>query len=194
MNGKIVHGLLAACLLGCGSLPKAPDLASAPGLRGDLSAKKIHLPACAENLPEEAGRYCRTRLGDTYRALVSTELFREVAIGEDPSGAGDLVVDLHDFPRRPYSTTPGHNPGFLLLSLAIPFWWSEPLGFRFSVRELPEGERVLIDTRWEGTVVMWSLASLLNIAPSRTFVSTFDQDVVRLREALTGRPAGSGGT
>ncbi len=123
----------------------------------------------------------------TYGALVSTELFCEVAIGEAPVGAGNLVIDLHDFPRRPYYSTPAHTPGLMLLSLAVPFWWTEPLGFRFSVRELPEGDPVLVDTRWQGTAVMWSLASVLNVAPSRTFESTFGQDVARLRRALAGR-------
>jgi hypothetical protein len=186
MTRRIALCLLGAALLACGSLPKAPELVGSRGLSDDLSEKKVYLPACADNLPEDAARYCRIRLNDTYNALVSTKLFREVTIGEDPVGTGNLVIDLHDFLRRPYYTTPAHNPGFLLLSLAVPFWWSEQLGFRFSGQELPKGVPVLIDTRWEGTAVMWSLASLLNIAPSRTFESTYNQDVARLRQALAG--------
>ncbi len=183
---RIAISALVALVLGCASLPKAPDLRELQLVPGELSEKVVYLPACPDHLPEDASRYCSIRLADTYRALVATELFREVTIGEAPSGRGNLLVDLHDFPRRPYYTTPAHNPGFLLLSLALPFWWTEPLGFRFSIMELPDGQPILVDTRWQGTAVMWSLASLLNVLPGRTFESTFAQDVARLRRALAG--------
>ena len=186
MDLRSTLSLITVLSLGCASLPKAPHLEASPGLDGDLSEKTVYLPKCDDDLPEDADRYCRIRLNDTYNALVTTELFREVVITDNPEGGGNLVIDIHDFPRRPYYSTPAHNPGLLLLSLAIPFWWSEPLGFRFSIRELPDGKPLLIDTRWEGTAVMWSLASLLNVAPSRTFESTYSQDVARLRHALTG--------
>jgi hypothetical protein len=178
--------IAAILLLGCASLPNAPGYSEQPILSGDPSDKAIYLPKCDEDLPESAALYCRIRLNDLYNSLVATELFREVVIGEIPDGGDGLVVDIHDFPRRPYWSTPAHNPAFLLLSLGIPFWWEDALGFRFSVRELPESEEILVDTRWNGTSVMWSLASLLNVLPSRTFRSTYEQDVDRLRLALVG--------
>ncbi len=184
--GRGVLSLAAVLLLGCWSAPRAPVPEVSSGLPGDLSGKTVHLPKCARDLPEAAFLSCRVRLDHLYIALVETGLFREIEIGEEVREPGDLVVDLHDFPRVPYSFTPGHNPGFLLLSLALPFWWTEPLGFRFSIRELPAGAPLLVDTRWEGTMVMWSLASLLNFAPGRTFEGTDRQDVELLRRALTG--------
>jgi hypothetical protein len=187
LQNRIALTLLAAIyLLGCASLPKAPGYSQQPILSGNPSDKTIYLPKCDEDLPESAALSCRIRLNDLYRSLVATELFREVAIGEAPDGDGAFVVDIHDFPRRPYWSTPAHNPAFLILSLGIPFWWDDALGFRFSVRELPAAREILVDTRWEGTSVMWSLASLLNVLPSRTFRSTYEQDVDRLRLALVG--------
>jgi hypothetical protein len=175
-----------ALLPACASVPKSPPLSpSQPAVR-DTSTRKVFIPQCDVECPEDAARYCRERLNALYNALVSTELFREVVIGEGPPSPGDYVVALHDFPRRPYWTTPAHNPAFVLLAIAIPFWWHEPLGFHFSIREVPAGQPHVVDTRWGGTMIIGSLSALLNVLPDRTFRSSTSQDVERLRLALVG--------
>ncbi len=186
VRGAHLWVVLAAALAGCASLPKAPILSGDPVLTGEQSERVVLLPPCAGDLPDDADLYCRIRLNDLYNALVATELFREVSIEEPGDSDSRVVVDIHDFKRTPYWATPGHNPGFLLLSLGIPFWWTEHLGFRFSVYDPSTNREVLVDTRWSGTAVMWSLASFLNVLPSRTFESTSSQDTSRLRAALVG--------
>ena len=180
----LLSALIASIAVACGSMPKASLIAANPQLPVNLSNRIVHLPKCDDRIPEGALRYCNVRTTDLYNALISSEIFKEVVIGEQPEGDGVYVIDIYDFQRRPYWSTPAHNPGLLLLSLAIPFWWEEPLGFYFGIREFPNGTSVEIDTRWRGTSVMWSLAAFLNVLPNRTFRSTFDQDISRLREAL----------
>jgi hypothetical protein len=170
----------------CASFPKAAPLPMPHLDMRETSARVVFLPTCEVACPEDAAFYCSERLNALYNALVATGLFREVVVGQEPVGEGNYEIDLHDFPRRPYWSTPAHNPGFLLLALAIPFWWEEPLGYHFSIRELPDGEARVVDTRWRGTVVMWSLASVINVFPGRTFHPASTQDVERLRVALTG--------
>jgi len=153
----------------------------------DALSRKVVVPQCDTDCPEDAARSCRERLDALYNTLVATELFREVVVGEGPPSSGDYVVDLHDFPRRPYWSNPAHNPAFVLLAMVIPFWWHEPLGFHFSIREAPDGEAHLVDTRWGGTMVIGSLSAFLNVLPGRTFQSASTQDVERLRRALIGQ-------
>ena len=174
-------------LAGCGSFPKAEPWTLPPAILTGVSDRVVFLPECQVDCPVDAVRVHNSQLVDLYNTLVSADIFLEVSIGGE-SGArpGDYVIDLHDRPRRPYWSTPGHNPGFLILSLVIPFWWNEPLGFRFSIREHPDGEWQLIDTRWEGTVIMWSLSPLINLLPGRSYFSPYTQVRNRLRRALLG--------
>jgi hypothetical protein len=176
-----------SAIAGCASFPKAEPLALPRAVSTATIDKIAFLPSCTADCPDAADRSCRERLNSLYNALVKTGIFREVIVGEEPTGAGNFVIDLHDFPRRPYWTTPGHDPAFALLSVGVPFWWHEPLGFYFSIRELPDGEPLVIDTRWGGTMVMWSLASFINIFPGRTFESTQEQDAERLRFLISGQ-------
>lgn len=174
-------------LVGCGSLPKADALPLPQSIVIGSADRIVYLPECEVECPESVAPYCHARIHALHMLLIETGVFREVSIGgAGDAEPGDYVVDIHDFPTRPYWSTPGHNPGFFLLSLVIPFWWSQPSGVNFSVREVPDGEWRHIDTRWEGTVVMWSLAPLINILPGRTFKRTFDQDTERLRSQLVG--------
>jgi hypothetical protein len=175
-----------ALLPACASVPKAPPPPASQAVVRDPSTRKVFLPQCDIECPEDAAPYCRERLNALYNTLVSTELFREVVVDEGTPSPGDFVVDLRDFHRRPYWATPAHNPAFALLAIAIPFWWHEPLGFHFSIREVPDGEPHVVDTRWGGTMVMGSLSAVLNVLPSRTFRSATTQDVERLRLALVG--------
>jgi hypothetical protein len=175
-----------SAIAGCASYPKAESLTLPPAVSTVTNDKIVFLPSCTVDCPDAADRSCRDRLNSLYNAMVRAKIFREVIVGEEPSGAGNFVVDLHDFPRRPYWTTQGHNPAFALLSVGIPFWWHEPLGYFFSIRELPDGEPLVIDTRWGGTMVMWSLASFINIFPGRTFQSALEQDSERLRFSISG--------
>lgn len=170
----------------CASDPKAPPLSPSQAVVHDASTRTVFLPKCDIDCPEDAARYCGERLNALYYALVSTGLFREVVVGEGPPSSGDYIIDLHDFPRRPYWATPAHNPAIALLAIAIPFWWHEPLGFHFSIREAPAGQPHVVDTRWGGTVIIGSLSAVLNVLPSRTFQPAHAQDVERLRSALLG--------
>lgn len=184
LNRATTAAILVFLIAGCVSMPKASPIDATTQPSGDLSNRVVYLQKCADGLPEDARRYCDIRVGDLYNALVSTKLFRKVVVGEKPEGIGDFAIDLYDFERRPYWASPPHNPAFLLMSLAIPFWWSEPLGFYFGMKELPDGPQTVVDTRWKGTSVMWSLASVLNVLPGRTFESTFSQDVTRLKQSF----------
>jgi hypothetical protein len=179
----VAVGLLPACA----SIPKAPPLSPSQPVVHGASSREVFLPECDVECPEDAALYCRERLNALYNALVATEIFREVVVGGGSPKPGDYIVDLYDFPRRPYWATPAHNPAFALLAVAIPFWWYEPLGFYFSIRQAPDGNPQVVDTRWGGTMIMGSLSPLLNVLPSRTFQSARTQDVERLRSALIGR-------
>jgi hypothetical protein len=96
-------------------------------------------------------------------------LFSSVADASGSDQNADLILQIIDIPRRPYYTEPSHNPAFVLLSIALPFWWSEEYGYRLSGQCARTGETLNVDTTREGTAVMWSLAPVLNLSPDRGF-------------------------
>ena len=109
---------------------------------------------------------CDEAIADVARLLEPSNWFSTVEAGPD---SASLILTIDAPVRRPYWSKPGHNPGFLLLSPAIPFWWTEPLGYRMTARAVDSGQEVEIDTSREGTSVMWGLASILNLSPNRSF-------------------------
>jgi hypothetical protein len=96
-------------------------------------------------------------------------LFASVAESDESDEKDDLILQIVDVPRRPYFTKPSHNPAFFLLSVALPFWWSEEYGYRLSGECAQTGDRLDIDTTRQGTAVMWILAPMLNLSPTRGF-------------------------
>jgi hypothetical protein len=62
-----------------------------------------------------------------------------------------------------------HNPAFFLLSIAMPFWWSEPYGYRLAGRCANAEGAINIDTTRDGIAVMWTFAPLLNLSATRGF-------------------------
>ena len=76
------------------------------------------------------------------------------------------------------------NPAILLLSLALPVWWSQPAGYAFSATHAATNRTIEVDTTWVGTVVAWGAAPLLSLMPSRTVLRTQAAEADRLRRLL----------
>lgn len=104
---------------------------------------------------------CERTLREAQLLLRDTRWFEEV-----PADASrDFSFTVYAPVRRPYQTTPGHNPAFALLSIAIPFWWSEPAGLRMTAHRTGVAESVEINTEAERTVVLGTVGGLLALLP-----------------------------
>ena len=171
---------LAACSVSCHSMPILPRLSpeqerilTAPPL-GRLSASLV---GCASPLPE-LDVVCEHQLGELRTLLVATGLF--TSLEDDPSRA-DLALTLVQSPGRPYWTAPPHNPAALLLSIAIPFWWTDSFGEQLLVEQRLSARTARIDMRREGTRVMWVLAPLFNLSPDRAFTPDLNREASHLK-------------
>ncbi|TMB15618.1 MAG: hypothetical protein E6J71_18675 [Deltaproteobacteria bacterium] len=146
-------------------LPRLPakELASIERPLG--SPQAVHLQ-CVQSGTEFELR-CQQAVAEVAKLLALSSWFTTLeASPEDAS----LVITIYAPLRRPYWSKPAHNPGFLLLSPVVPFWWSEPFGYRMSARLTASGAAVDINTTREGTSVMWGGAFLLNLSPNRSFL------------------------
>ncbi len=155
-------------LTGCASLPLSSPLSESE--RGVLltvhsTSRGAFVSGCAAAPPSDRIPDCRYLVREVTDILAETRLFKTVSSSQ--ASEGDLLVEIVPYERRPYWTTPGHNPAFTLLAIVIPFWWSEPFGYHFTVRDTRTGVSAEVNTTRSGTVVMWSLASLLNLSKSR---------------------------
>jgi hypothetical protein len=173
-----------AVMAGCASYPRPPDttwveLLPASELPGTSLGRAV-VTGCEPEPVEPPA--CEQRIAALAAALRSTGLFREVAERALERHASDVTIVVLGTPRRKHHP-PVHNPGALLLSLAVPLWWSEPAGYAFAVRR-GNAPAARIDTTWEGTVVAWGGAPLLSIVPSRTLLPTRAAETARLTRAL----------
>ncbi len=188
----LMRALLAAVALGhlaCASYPLAPEQ-PAPARSVQIAPdSEAYVVGCSPEPEPDQFLTCDALVSRLAFSLREASIFAEVHESVPPAGSNAAVVTVRPYEYRPYFFTPGHNPAFALLSAGIPFWWSEPLGFRFALDLPPDHEVTEVDTTWEGTFVMWGLSSLLNIAPSRTFESAYSQDLKRIRTAIGLEPA-----
>lgn len=123
--------------------------------------------------PEPADRRipsCEYRIHEVSGLLSETGLFSSVRVGSQVRGDEDVLVQVSSYEERPYYESPGHNPGFFVVSIVIPFWWSEPFGYRFSVERKRDGKLIEVDTTRTGTVLMWGLAWVFNLSDTRSLV------------------------
>lgn len=111
---------------------------------------------------------CEQALGELKQLLAESHWFARAGESEPEP---DLVLTVHAPVRRPYWSTPAHNPALLLLSPVIPLWWHEPFGQRIDATLVETGESVHLDTTGDGTIILWSLAGVFNAAPNRAFVA-----------------------
>ncbi|QSX39312.1 hypothetical protein [Shewanella cyperi] len=96
----------------------------------------------------------------------------------------DLVITFGLPNRRPYYTTPAHNPAFALLAFAIPFWWSDNFGYRFEATCTRCSLNTTIDTEREGTIVWWGFSSLINISPNRALQNDHERELEHIKLQL----------
>jgi hypothetical protein len=96
----------------------------------------------------------------------------------------DLVFTVHPRVRQPYSTKPTHSPFLMLVSLAIPLWWKESCGLTLDVESPTRKITSTVSTRREGTVVLWGLSPLLNLASDRALVDHGVRDAQHVRVKL----------
>ena len=172
------------CPIACVSYPVAP-VSSPPAQAPEITSDSVaYVVGCDPEPEPDQFLTCQALVSRLAFQLREASIFAEVHESTPPTGSNPVVVTVRPYEYRPYFFTPGHNPAFALLSVAIPFWWSEPLGYRFALDLPPHHDIIEIDTTWEGTFVMWGLSSPLNIARSRTFESAYSQDLKRIRAAL----------
>ena len=183
----LTRALLATLALGsvaCVSYPVAP-LQSPPIDAPKIAPDSVAYVVGCEPQPEpDQFLTCEALVSRLAFQLREASIFADVHESAPPPDSNSVVVTVRPYQYRPYFFTPGHNPAFALLSAAIPFWWSEPFGYRFALDVAPHDDIIEIDTTWEGTIVMWGLSSPLNLAPSRTFESAYSQDLKRIRTAV----------
>jgi len=175
--------LLAAFLLaGCISLPILPEL-SADQLALTERAPRPGLVASL-GCVQDGIRFqitCDDALRQVQALLSKSHWLARVGPNEaDP----DLRLTVHAPVRRPYWAAPPHNPAVLLLSIAIPFWWSEPFGYRIDATRVETGKTVELDTTYEGTIVFWSAASIFNVMPDRAFMPDEQRELDHLHLQL----------
>jgi hypothetical protein len=183
----LTRALLATLVLGsvaCVSYPVAPPQSFPTGAPQIAPDSVAYVVGCDPQPEPDEFLTCEALVSRLAFQLREASIFAEVLESKPPHDSKLVVVTVRPYQYRPYFFTPGHNPAFALLSVAIPFWWSEPLGYRFALNVAPHHEVIEVDTTWEGTFVMWSLSSILNIAPSRTFESAYSQDLKRIRTAV----------
>ena len=163
--------------LGCASVPLAPRVTGTDA--GLLAAaarapKRAVIVGCAPE-PSAGSEPCAVATRRLTELLRHTGLFSRV--GTSVLDA-DVSVQIHPQPA-PDEDAPPANPGYLVLSAFVPLWWSESSGWRLTVRDR-SGREVEVDTRREGTEVMWGLAALLNVAPDRGFMPDVEREAAQV--------------
>jgi len=171
--------LAVVCLaaLGCASVPLAPRVT---GDEAGLLAAAARVPKRAVivgcvPVPPAGSEPCVVATRRATELLRDTGLFSQVGASLPDA---DVLVQVHPQPGHDEDTPPS-NPGFLVLSAFVPLWWSETLGWRLSVRDR-SGREVEVDTRRDGTEVVWGLAALLNVAPDRGFLPDVEREAAQV--------------
>jgi hypothetical protein len=101
----------------------------------------------------------------------------------DPESA-TILITVQPPEREPYQYSPSHNPGMLLLALALPIPWNRCLGYRFTATVAGTGATARVDTRREATAISWSLAPLLNLLPDRSFAGDSERELAQVQAQL----------
>jgi hypothetical protein len=179
-----------ALAAGCFSRPLQPALS--PDQLSRLSDTppadwRVHLDCLPPDSDNQIS--CDRALRELAELLAPSKLFRTVqATSQDAM----LTITVRPTERLPYYMTPGHNPGLLLLSIAIPFWWSEPLGYSLTARVVATGATADISTAREGTHLMWGLAPLFNLFPNRGLLEHPERERQKIESQLLPLLAGDG--
>lgn len=174
-------------LSGCFSAPILPQA----NIEDDIPFEPERLQSanieCIEK-DEDFALSCERTIEEVALLLEQSGWFSTVYANRDKA---DLIISVETPVRRPYWSTPGHNPGFFLLSIAIPFWWSQPAGYRIVVTDPQSCRTVEIDTSRTDTIVMWGLAPLLNISPNRSMALSTERESqqihLQLRQIFVGK-------
>lgn len=164
-------------VLGCASVPLAPRVTGDEA--GLLAAaarapKRAAIVGCAPS-PPAGSEPCVVATRRATEVLRDTGLFSQVGASLPDA---DVTVQVHPQPVPDEDAGPS-NPGHLVLSAFVPLWWSEASGWRLSVRDR-SGRGVEVDTRRDGTEVMWGLAALLNVAPDRGFMPDVEREAAQI--------------
>ena len=176
--GSLAAFLAGVLSAGCISWPTLPELSPeqlALTERAPRSGLVASLDCVRDGIRFEMS--CPMALEEAQRLLAKSYWLARVGVDEpDP----DLRLTVHAPVRSSYWSEPPNNPGFFLLSIAIPFWWSKPFGFRIDATRVETGKTVTLDTTFEGTVILWSGAMILNALPSRAFVPDEQRELDQL--------------
>jgi hypothetical protein len=168
MVTRLAIGMLPALLAGCLSSPRPHALSEDQEQRVDGLASRINaiqVDACA---PELTASWCAFEAEAFTRTLRDSGLFRAVEDYGAQDSQAELRVELQRLPQNPYWASPAHNPGALVLLLAIPLPWHTEHGYVLALR-CKGRPPVTVDTFRSGRSVVWSLASVLNLLPGRGF-------------------------
>jgi hypothetical protein len=164
----------------CSSIPLAEKLSTDRkkeiSIGANVSASLICNASSA--YPEEACNYARNEIE---ALLTKTGWFFDLRSKKE---SADLVITFDVPNRRPYYTTPAHNPVFALISFAIPLWWSENFGYKFEALCRKCDAKATIDTERKGIVVWWGFSSLFNLSQHRAQNNDVNREVESIKEQL----------
>ena len=166
-------------------LPRLPAEELARIERPLASPQAVHLQCVQSGSRFELA--CWKAIAEVAKLLALSSWFTTLEASPEEAS---LVITIYAPVRRPYWSKPAHNPGFLLLSPVIPFWWSEPFGYRMTAWLTASGAEIDIDTTREGTSVMWGLASLLNLSPNWSFLPHPERELHQIQAQLLPLVAG----
>lgn len=175
---RALLGVVCLTALGCASVPLAPRPdADQQGLlaAASRSPKRAAIVGCAPP-PPAGSEPCVVLTRHVTGLLQATGLFSRV--GTSVSDA-DVTVQIHPVDGTGDEESPPSNPGFLVLSVFVPLWWSDTYGYRLTVHDRG-GRAVEVDTTRDGTEVMWGLAAVLNVAPDRGFMPDVERDAAQV--------------
>lgn len=182
MNIKLLF-LVIFCLFiqACSSVPIAKKLTDEQ--QNAISTQENVTASLVCNQPEDY--YDKDAC--EYASIEMEELLSKTgwfsSLKSSPEDA-DIIISFEPPYRKPYYTSPGHNPAFALLSIAIPFWWSENFGYKFEVSCKHCPADTAINTERTGTVIMWGFSPLINISPNRALFDDGNRELQHLKLQL----------
>ncbi len=164
---RLATVVLILTALACSSVPLPP--ARGRKTLPDPPSEPLAAWVVCESSQSDFAQPCDLAQADFATSIAAGPWLKPLDPLEHQPSDADVVVTITAPVRRPYWSTPAHNPAFALLSAAIPLWWSEPHGFSFRISDPDANHESTSDATWEGTNVLWGFATLLNISRSRVF-------------------------
>ena len=178
-----LFALIALLGTGCVSFAEAPRLPSEVARR-ILGAPSPHFRAHVECEPSgtACGDTSRETLVEVKKLLSTSAWFDSV---EADRAEANLLISVEPLEPTPYTHSPAHYPGALLLALVIPIPWMVNSGYRLTAVVPASGAAVEVDTRRESRAVFWSLAALLNLfSPDRAFFPRSERELAQIHAQL----------